>query len=110
MWRLCLVALLAACGSGGGATVGKPCGGPDDCETRSTAACILRWPEGYCTEVDCAPGSCPSGSQCVRGIEFANVPLDAFCLLTCEDPGDCRSGYSCTAVAGVEKVCVPTNP
>jgi hypothetical protein len=102
-----LSALIAACGSEVG-TVGKPCSDSNDCPARLTSACIARWPDGYCTEVECSAGSCPEGSVCVRGIQFSNVPFNAFCLSTCSTADDCRSGYACADLGTEGKVCAPS--
>lgn len=103
VWAL-LLAL--ACSGGDAQVLGSPCEGGDDCGTAANAACILRWPAGYCTEVDCTLGSCPLGSSCVRGIAFRDVSFDAFCLDECESENDCRDGYRCSS-ADDTRVCVP---
>lgn len=101
-------ACVAACGEDAGrAEVGEACTLTEDCAFRREAACIIAWPEGYCTEVACSVGSCPTGARCVTGIEFAEVPVDAFCLATCEQPEDCRAGYRCVDVNLPERVCAP---
>lgn len=97
------------CGSEAGPGVGSQCESGDDCERRAGAACIIPWPDGYCTEIACTVGSCPGGARCVRGIEFANVDFDAFCLETCQGEGDCRDGYRCVDVSLPESVCAPGN-
>lgn len=106
-----LIALLlaAGCGADDLEGVGQPCREGNDCPLRAASACIVPWPEGYCTEVACTVGSCPSGARCVTGIEFAGVPFDAFCLQTCQTERDCREGYRCVDVSLPEKVCAPGN-
>ena len=105
---LALLLGLAACDRDPG--VGAPClDAARDCALTARTACILAWPGGYCTEIDCQLGSCPSGARCVTGISFPNVPLDAFCLATCELPTDCRPGYRCGTVGTTaDKVCAPS--
>ena len=103
---LAVVGLTACAGEDSG-IVGEPCTTGHGCGTASGAACILRWPEGYCTEFDCTLGSCPEAARCVTGITFANVPVDAFCLVVCRSAQDCRAGYSCMEVGGPERVCTP---
>lgn len=92
--------------------VGSPCGEAvaEGCDFSPSAACILSWPEGYCTEIQCNVGSCPAGSRCVRGVTFVDVPFDAFCLRTCTSDVDCRDGYRCTDVSEPEKICAPITP
>jgi hypothetical protein len=101
-----LGALLGGC-EGASAGIGSPCVDAFDCGSGSRQACVLAWPGGYCTEIDCRLGSCPSGSRCVTGIRFPNVELDAFCLATCETDPDCRDGYRCADIREPEKVCAP---
>lgn len=92
--------------------VGSPCGEAveEACTFSPAGACILSWPEGYCTEIQCNVGSCPAGSRCVRGVTFVDVPFDAFCLRTCNSDLDCRDGYRCTDVSEPEKICAPLTP
>ena len=109
--RLALLALfaLAGCGDVASKAVGSPCEDGDGCELRSNTACVLTWPEGYCTEVDCSVGSCPAGARCVTGLTFPSVAIDAFCLATCRTEADCRDGYRCVDVSLPERVCAPGN-
>lgn len=100
--------LLVACSGGGSPEIGDACEDGDDCGGAAFAACILRWPGGYCTEFECTLGACPLGSSCVRGIAFRDVSFDAFCLDECESENDCRDGYTCTS-AGDARVCVPAS-
>ena len=97
MWRasLVLVALAVGCSAEGPATVGDACLDFSECAARASAACIAAWPDGYCTELACQTGSCPSGSRCAQGLMFDGVPCD---------------GYSCVDIAQAEDVCVPENP
>ena len=109
LWRLSLLLwALAACGGDGGAIIGKSCGDGDACASTARSACILRWPDGYCTEFDCTLGACPSGSRCVNGVTFQDVSFDAFCLDECASENDCRAGYACVSTEGA-MVCVPRN-
>ena len=112
MWRasLVLVALAAGCGAEAPATVGDACRDFSECAARASAACIAAWPDGYCTELACQTGSCPSGSRCAQGLMFDGVPFESFCLTTCTSTPDCRDGYSCVDIAQAEDVCVPENP
>lgn len=107
---LVLVALALGCSAEAPASVGDPCADSTACAQRISAACIAVWPDGYCTELACQPGSCPSGSRCVQGLMFEGVPFESFCLTTCTSNPDCREGYSCVDIAQAEDVCVPENP
>lgn len=98
---------LAACSGEGGGEVGDPCTDGVDCAYRAGSACILPWPGGYCTEVACTLGSCPTGARCVTGIQFQDVDYESYCLSTCAQEGDCRAGYRCVDVSLPEKVCAP---
>ncbi len=102
---------LAACdASTTGPMVGRTCADFTECGGRSTSACIAAWPEGYCTEVACLPGSCAAGARCAQGVMFTGVPVEAFCLATCTAKPDCREGYDCVDIGQAEDVCVPENP
>ncbi len=107
---LILALALIACGDGDAAVIGDPCGTGNGCGVNPRGACILAWPEGYCTEIDCSLGSCPSGSRCVTRVSFPNVPFDAFCLKSCENLDDCRDGYRCVDISSTEKICAPAQP
>lgn len=107
---LAVALALAGCAGDGAADVGSPCTSGAECPASPTRACIVPWPDGYCTEIACDVGSCPNGSRCVRGITFVDVPFDAFCLATCESLADCRPGYRCANLSLPEAVCVPENP
>ncbi len=107
---LVLVVVLAGCGGGDGRVIGDQCNSGNTCGVNPRAACILAWPEGYCTELECVLGSCPSGSRCVTRVSFPNVPFDAFCLETCEATAECRDQYRCVEVSATAKVCVPAQP
>lgn len=100
---------LLAC-SGAPTGVGAPCTDGTNCGEGATAACIRAWPQGYCTEVGCSLGSCPEGARCVSGIQFADVPFDAYCLATCQEASDCRDRYRCVDIGEAEKVCAPSLP
>jgi hypothetical protein len=82
----------AACTTGSCAA-GETCGGGNP------------FPGGACT-LPCAIGNqatCPSNGRCI------DVDTGAFCLPTCNSPSDCRAGYDCVAISGVNgKVCRAT--
>ncbi len=98
---------LLSCGSEHPEGVGAPCTKGNDCDARAAVACVIPWPGGYCTEVSCTVGSCPTGARCVTGIDFDDVAFDAFCLQTCQQQADCRDGYRCVDVSLPERVCAP---
>jgi hypothetical protein len=78
--------------------------------------CDITQPGGYCTIFNCEPGDCPEESSCVifgvapstlEGCEDPHgvTPYQrSFCLKTCDNDGDCRSGYECANFAD------PANP
>ena len=111
MHRYLLLLLLGGCGASEAVegAIGEPCDErAQACLSSGRSACLVDWPNGYCTEVDCTLGSCPTGSRCATAFAFPDVNVDALCLLTCEQPSDCRDGYTCSAdPAG--PICVPTN-
>ncbi len=107
---LLLVGVALSCGGDEVMRVGGPCSESNACDLSNTSACILAWPQGYCTEYDCQVGSCPSGALCVTGVTFRDVPVNSFCFATCQSDADCRDGYRCADVSEPEKVCAPVNP
>lgn len=70
---------------------GSRCRGRWDCAGGEFGFCIPEWPGGYCL-VECAPntGTCTSNTECV---EFSDG--SEFCLASCGDVSDCRTGYQC---------------
>jgi hypothetical protein len=75
MWRLPLVAALFVAGCG--AKIGDSCRSNIDCSPLGDRFCDTAPVEGYCTEEDCGPTSCPSEAVCIRFFE----PLaDVSCL------------------------------
>lgn len=97
--------------------IGDDCVTSSDCVTTdANRLCISEqlegFPGGYCTVFNCEPGSCPSEAVCVgyrTSLANAEACSDAtgrarlqrtYCMRTCENDGDCRSGYACIDVAG----------
>ncbi len=83
---LLLAALVAGCGT----KVGDECDSNYDCADRRLV-CDHNVDDGYCLQVGCWENrDCPEDAVCVA---FPNG--DNFCLLGCDDEGDCRSALSC---------------
>ncbi|HEX2871467.1 MAG TPA: hypothetical protein VHP33_09430 [Polyangiaceae bacterium] len=114
LWLLCvLVAVAAGCKP----KVGDDCRISRDCSAAGDRLCDITAPGGYCTVYNCEPDTCPEDeSLCVEfGAQRSPVSKcedkqspspygRAFCMATCEEDSDCRSGYSC------EDLSNPKNP
>lgn len=106
-----LLLCLAACTS----EIGDDCTTSSECATTdSSRICITQllegFPGGYCTIFNCEPGSCPGEASCIgfrtslandepcEG-SFASTRLQrSYCMRTCSNDSDCRSGYACVDV------------
>lgn len=84
---------------------GEPCRSDDECRG---GTCIPhpRWPDGYCTTLDCE-----TQQDCARG-EFDNRCLQGgqnynLCVRMCDANQDCREGYVCEFIGGGEGFCAP---
>jgi hypothetical protein len=110
---LALLVAIAAVFAMAGCTphIGDKCVLSTDCSVQGTLVCDTSQPGGYCTQLNCARGSCPSNSLCV--MFQASVPGCAyddyqspsrtgrsFCMENCSQDSDCRSGYVCADPAG----------
>jgi hypothetical protein len=110
---LALLVVFAAVFAMAGCTphIGDKCVLSTDCSVQGTLVCDTSQPGGYCTQLNCARGSCPSNSLCV--MFQASVPGCAyddyqspsrtgrsFCMENCSQESDCRSGYVCADPAG----------
>lgn len=106
--KLLLCLALVALGAGCKPKVGDDCKISRDCSAAGDRLCDITAPGGYCTVFNCEPGSCPEDeSLCVqfgavRSPACAEGPMASpspygrtFCMATCDDDGDCRSGYTC---------------
>jgi len=114
LWLLCtLVAVAAGCKP----KIGDDCRIPTDCSAAADRLCDISAPGGYCTVYNCEPGTCPEDeSLCVEfGAQRSPIAkcIDkqspspyarTFCMATCDDDSDCRSGYTC------EDLSDPKNP
>ena len=114
LWLLCALAAVAA---GCKPKVGDDCRISTDCSASGDRRCDITAPGGYCTVENCEPGTCPEDeSLCVQfGAQRSSVDkcvdlqspspyARAYCMATCDDDSDCRSGYSC------EDLSVADNP
>ncbi len=119
MRSLLFVGFLLATGCG--KEIGDSCIISSDCDPNGQRYCDISSKEGYCTIQGCDYNTCPENSACIRFFtgSFENRPcakpsecsLDElcslsghcvprssevrFCMATCSDPSDCRSGYEC---------------
>jgi hypothetical protein len=106
----------AACGH----KIGDSCTVSSDCSSDGTRVCDTFSPGGSCTIEGCDFGTCPDEAVCVRFFPALQNAPDCktaacqpdeictvgglcaprsielrFCMLKCEDNGDCRDGYEC---------------
>jgi len=99
-----LIALAGACKP----KIGDDCKLSTDCSAAGDRLCDITAPGGYCTMFNCEPGTCPDGeSLCVefgatrgsaeqcRNQQSPSPYSRTFCMQTCDETGDCRSGYVC---------------
>jgi hypothetical protein len=90
--------------------IGDPCTSSIDCSAQGDRLCDTSQPEGYCTEFNCEPDTCPEesvclgfGSQLDPACQTESVDPRwprferSFCLAICETDSDCREGYACLA-------------
>jgi hypothetical protein len=111
-WRALAPALAGAFALAGCTPhIGDKCVLSTDCSAQGTLVCDTSQPGGYCTQLNCARGSCLSGALCV--VFQASVPGCAyddyqspartgrsFCMENCSQPSDCRAGYVCADPTG----------
>lgn len=101
---LALLAGVAACTP----KIGDKCVVSTDCSANGDRLCDTSQPDGYCTQLNCGPNSCPDEGSCVLfgsaipgcGFDDRNGPTGSrvsrsFCMAMCANNGDCRSGYVC---------------
>jgi hypothetical protein len=107
-WWLLLAALALALATGCKPKIGDDCKISTDCSAAGDRLCDITAPGGYCTVYNCEPGTCPvDESLCVEfGADRSPVQQcedqqspspygRAFCMATCSNDSDCRSGYEC---------------
>lgn len=88
--------------------IGDECVTDLDCSQAGDRLCDTTQLDGYCTQADCDPTSCPEKeSICVAfnntlstqgacNVRGQTSPYRrTFCMATCEKAKDCRSGYAC---------------
>lgn len=87
--------------------IGDECATSTDCSQSGDRLCDITQPGGYCTMFNCEPGDCPDEASCVIfGVAPSTLPgcedphgvtpyQRSFCLKTCDNDDDCRSGYEC---------------
>jgi hypothetical protein len=108
--RLGALALALASLAATGCTpkIGDKCVLSTDCSQQGTLVCDTSQPAGYCTQLNCANGSCPNNAVCVEfqssvpGCAYDDYQSPsrtgrAFCMAHCSSPSDCRQsdGYTC---------------
>ena len=69
--------------------VGDTCATSVECGNEGEI-CDVTVPEGYCTIPDCALGTCPDNSICVRFDDETS-----YCMASCEAAEDCRDDLAC---------------
>ena len=66
--------------------------------------CDRSQPGGYCTIVDCSPGSCGDEGYCVRFRPDEPRLSRDFCMAKCGNDGDCdRDRYVCRSANDLNK-------
>src|SRR5688572_18303053 len=114
MWHKLLIALFfASLGAAGACAprLGDGCSASNDCSVNGDRYCDRSQPGGYCTIVDCAPGSCGDEGWCVRFNPDEQRLSRDFCMAKCSDTGDCdRDRYVCRSAAQLNGDPDPDNP
>ena len=100
---LATLAVLLTCASACTPVVGDKCTTDRECGATTGLICDLATHEGYCTKSPCRPGECPPEATCV---DFGNG--QTFCMYTCTNTGECRSGLVCRGVVGCPLSAEPT--
>lgn len=118
---LTALAALSACGK----KIGDACQITSDCSSDNDRLCDVSPPDGYCTIAGCDFGTCPSEAVCVRFYPGSDDSVSCnnqddcdfdeictvgnrcaqraseirYCMLMCDNDGDCRDGYECRDMA-----------
>lgn len=110
MIRPLCAALLLAVAAGLGAAgcqpkIGDECTSSTDCSLSGDRLCDTTQRGGYCTVFNCEPDNCPEEAQCIAFDQQLDPACHdpqqwarferTFCMLRCDNDGDCRSGYVC---------------
>lgn len=93
--------------------IGDDCVTDLDCSQVGDRVCDTTQPNGYCTQVDCDPYSCPEKESVCVAFNHSVSDVGAcntrgetspyrrtFCMQTCKGADDCRSGYACMDMTG----------
>jgi hypothetical protein len=86
---------------------GEPCQEDDEC---MGGTCIPhpRWPQGYCTTLDC-----DNRDDCAREDHDNRCLIGGqgydLCVRMCDSAADCRDDYVCQPVGGGQGYCAPDN-
>lgn len=88
--------------------IGDECVTDLDCSQAGDRLCDTTQLDGYCTQADCDPTSCPEkesiciafnntiSTQGACNVRGQTSPYRrTFCMGTCKKAKDCRTGYSC---------------
>ncbi|MBN2192503.1 MAG: hypothetical protein JW751_06770 [Polyangiaceae bacterium] len=95
--------------------IGDDCDTNADCSQVGDTLCDRTQPNGYCTEFNCEPGTCPDEAVCIGfSSVISRTPGDEdrttwacadpqanarfqrnFCMRSCDSNDDCRYGYRC---------------
>ncbi len=100
-----LIALVAlSLPSGCAPEIGDDCKTSDDCSVSGDRLCDRSVPGsgGYCTIAGCDQGTCPDEAICV---EFRPAPerlSSTWCMASCDNNGDCRTGDGFSCVTATE--------
>jgi hypothetical protein len=88
---LSLAALVCGCAP----EIGDSCESSVDCDIQNKRVCDLTLPGGYCTVSGCEKGTCPDEAVCVTFRPEPERLSNSWCMASCENSSDCRSGYRC---------------
>ena len=126
--RLFVLGVIAFAMLGCKPQIGDSCKLSTDCSVTGDRLCDTSQPDGYCTIFNCEFGTCPGESACIEFHPGSNAPSPPsvstsrfarrFCIATCGQASDCRSGYVCVDPkdrdarmldnnASYPKVCLP---
>ncbi len=100
-----LACVLAAAQLSCSPNIGDDCTLSTDCSSQGDRLCDTTQPGGYCTAASCSANSCPDDATCTEFYAAVPgcLPSDrtisrvgrTFCMATCNESTDCRSGYIC---------------
>lgn len=95
--------------------IGDDCNTNQECSGETQRLCDTSQSGGYCTVLNCSPTSCPSGEAVCVLFNSELSPLPAchsstrpspysrsMCMKYCDDDSDCRGGYACVDISGVD--------